>query len=334
MKKSNLALLFLIVGVLLFNTSTLLAEELQITPKTIIIPHAMNSSHPIQKALELFKSEVELASNNLISIEIFSDAVLGDDSSLLDQIRTGALEAAVVTGGPSWFQGSDPRGAIEELPFLFATADEARSAYEGAFGEYLKNEIMSPFGIEVVTFLESGFRHFTSNIRPIVEPADMAGQKFRIAPSILRQKTFEALNASAISMSFSELYTALQQGTVDAQENPLTMIVTGKLYEVQKYVSLSGHIWNTAFLGFNQKTWDSLSEDEQKIISESAIKARAYLYELDDEQWANAVEYLKEKGALVNSVNHDAFVEAVQPVWDYFIEQNGDELIKLALGEE
>ena len=325
----------IILSLLLITCSFSVAENAaDIRAMSIKIPHAMAATHPIQKMLESFKEDVETNTNGKIKIELYSDAVLGDDSSLLDQIRMGTLDAAVVTGGPSWFQGSDPRGAIEELPFLFSTAEEARAAYGGAFGEYIAKEIMEPFDVKVVCFLESGFRHFSSNVRPIVKPADMAGQKFRIAPSTLRLKTFEALNASAISMSFSELYTALQQGTVDAQENPLTMIISGKLYEVQKYVSLSGHIWNTAFIGFNLKFWNSLSESEQKIISDAAIKARAYLYEMDDAEWANAVAFLEEKGIQVNEVDHDAFVEAVQPVWDYFKENCGDELIKLALGQE
>ncbi len=328
-------LLAFIISLLLIASSFAVAEDAaDIRNMTIKIPHAMASTHPIQKMLDAFKEDIETKSQGKIKIELYSDAVLGDDSSLLDQIRMGTLDAAVVTGGPSWFQGSDPRGAIEELPFLFSSAAEARAAYGGAFGEYIAKEIMEPFDVHVVCFLESGFRHFSSNIRPIVLPTDMAGQKFRIAPSTLRLKTFEALNASAISMSFSELYTALQQGTVDAQENPLTMIIAGKLYEVQKYVSLSGHIWNTAFLGFNQKFWNTLSEAEQKLFTDAAVAAREKLYQMDDEEWANAVAFLEQQGIAVNEVDHDAFVEAVQPVWDYFRENCGDELIKLALGQE
>lgn len=170
----------------------------------------------------------------------------------------------------------------------------------------------------------------TNNTRPIVKPEDMAGIKFRIAPTDIRRLTFEKLNAVAIPMAFAELFTALQQGTVDGQENPLSIIETSKFYEVQKYLSMSRHIYNTASFCVNPDWFATLTEEEQEIIKEAAYKAREYCRQLNDENEANALERLAANGMEINEIDYDAFVAGVQPVWDYFIENYGDDLIKLA----
>ena len=142
---------------------------------------------------------------------------------------------------------------------------------------------------------------------------------------------FEACNASVVPMQFSELYTALQQGTVPGQQNPIPLIETSNFDEVQKYLSLSGHIYNATVLAFNPDKWNSLSPELQEVIINAANEARDYERELNAKESDDAVERLKSKGMEVNEVDKSAFVEAVQPVWDTFKKENGSELIDLAV---
>jgi len=139
------------------------------------------------------------------------------------------------------------------------------------------------------------------------------------------------LGANAIPMAFAELFTGLQQGTVDGQENPLSIIETSKFYEVQKYLSMSRHIYNTATFMMNPAFYDSLTPEEQQIVTEAALTNRDYMRRLNDEFEATSIGTLKEMGMEINDIDHDAFVEAVQPVWEEFKAKYGDELIQKAL---
>jgi TRAP-type C4-dicarboxylate transport system substrate-binding protein len=162
----------------------------------------------------------------------------------------------------------------------------------------------------------------------------MQGLKFRIASSEIRQITFDTLNAPAIPMAFAELFTGLQQGVVDGQENPLSVIITGKFYEVQKYLSMSRHIYNTATFLVNPDFFQSLTKEQQTVIREEADLARDLMRELNDQVEKEALEELKAKGMQINEIDKAAFIQAVQPVWNFFREKYGSELIDMALSAQ
>ena len=236
-----------------------------------------------------------------------------------------------MVSGVAMYQGYDARAGIEDLPFLFTSAESAHKALDGEYGVKLAEEVLEPVGTKVINYWENGMRHFTNDVRPIVTPSDMKGIKFRSANSPIRIKMFEACNASVVPMQFSELYTALQQGTVQGQENPIPLIETSNFDGVQKYLSLSGLIYNATVLAFNPDKWNSLSPELQEVIINAANEARDYERELNAKESDDAVERLKSKGMEVNEVDKSAFVEAVQPVWDTFKKENGSELIDLAV---
>ena len=176
----------------------------------IKISHQNASTHPVQLGLEYFKELLEEKSGGTMTCDIYDSAVLGNDTSNLQQVIGNALDAAMIMGVSIW-SGYDGRANIEELPFAFSDYATARAAWDGDLGDYITENVIEPSGGVVVGYWENGFRHFTNNIRPINEPADMKGIKFRTAQSEIRIEMFNDLGSSAVVMAFSELYTGLQQ---------------------------------------------------------------------------------------------------------------------------
>ncbi len=294
----------------------------------IKISHQNAITHPTQKGLEKFKELLEEKSGGTMSCDIYDSAVLGNDTSNLQQVIAGSLDAAMIMGADIW-QGYDKRAMIENLPFMFSTYEEARGAWDGEFGQYMKDNVMDPCGGHVVNFWENGFRHFTNNTRPLVVPSDCAGIKFRTADNPLRLMMFEEFGSSAIVLAFSELYSALQQGTVDGQENPLSNIVSSCFYEVQKYLSLSNHIYSTSAFVFSDKCWDSLTAEQQEIVFACAEEAKLVTRDLTESMDAEYLQTCKDAGMEVNEIDVEAFRAASAPVWDYYESEYGSELVDL-----
>lgn len=294
----------------------------------IKISHQNAVTHPTQKGLEKFKELLEEKSNGTMTCDIYDSAVLGNDTSNLQQVIAGSLDAAMIMGADIW-QGYDKRAMIENLPFMFSTYEEARAAWDGEFGQYMKENVLEPCGGHVVDYWENGFRHFTNNIRPLYTPADCAGIKFRTADNPLRLMMFEEFGSSAIVMAFSELYSAMQQGTVDGEENPLSNIVSSCFYEVQKYLSLSNHIYSTSVFVFSDKCWNSLTPEQQEIVYNCAEEAKMVTRDLTEAMDAEYLQTCKDNGMEVNEIDTDAFREASQPVWDYYESKYGSELVDL-----
>jgi tripartite ATP-independent transporter DctP family solute receptor len=339
MKKNLMSFFAFTMIVLIFltacsdSTSTNTEDDIDIEEKVMKVSHNQQPTHPVHVALESFKKEVEEKTNGSVIVDLYPSATLGDDQTNLDQVSLGSIQAGITMGSlANLVVGTDdPRALFEELPFMFPDAEAARKAWDGPLGEQYK-ELGREHGLEVLCHWENGFRNMTNNIRPIVIPKDMEGIKFRIAPSEMRQLLFKELNATAIPMAFPELFTGLQQGTVDGQENPLSIIETSKFYEVQKYLSLSRHIYNTATFYVNPDWFNSLTAEEQEIIQEASEKARDYMRELNDEFEATSIKTLEDNGMEVNEIDREAFVTAAEPVWEYYVSnyEGGQELIDMA----
>lgn len=298
----------------------------------IKISHQNASTHPIQLGLLEFKRLLEEKSGGTMTCDIYDSAVLGNDTSNLQQVVANSLDAAMIMGAVIW-QGYDSRANVEELPFLFSSYEEAYAAYDGEFGKALAEQVLESQGGKVVGYWDNGFRHFTNNKHAINVPADCKGVKFRTADSPIRLQMFECCGTSAITMAFSELYSAMQQGTVDGQENPLSNIVASSFFEVQKYLSLSGHIYNTSVFFFSDKFWNSLTEEQQNLIIECSNEAKQFTRDLNQSSEAENLQICKDAGMEVNEVDKDAFKAAVAPVWDAFCAENGNELVDLAQGK-
>lgn len=298
-------------------------------PITLTAAHIFPESHPGGIYLEKLAEELEAETNGSVILQVNHNAVLGSEADEIQQMQAGNIDMALFYGASN-FQTLDPAFGVEELPFIFNDIEHVRKAYDGEFGDKLTG-MLQEYNFEVLSYWENGFRHFTNNTGPIVEPSDMEGIKFRSAEIPLRLQMFELLNASAISMGFNELFTGLQQGTVDGQENPLATIESSKFYEVQEYLSLSGHIYNSAPLMISSSSLEKLTGDQQTILFDLAEKLKVEQQALLDEQNEKLVQQLAEQGMEVNEINKSAFQEAVQPLWDSFAEENGDELMNLII---
>ena len=297
-------------------------EKVQLT-----VAHVLSDTHPEHVGLVGMAKELKERTNGSVQLNVIPGGALGSESDEINQVTTGALHMALIQG-ISLFQGIDSRLSVEEVPFLFQSREQAYKAVDGEFGSRV-SQILGDKGIHVIAYWENGFRHFTNSKRPITKPADMQGIKFRSAPSEIRLQMFQELGASAIPMAFTELFTGLQQGTVDGQENPLSIISSSKFYEVQKYLSLSGHIWNTSVLIVNPGVWAKLSDDQKKAVQELSFKYRDQVRKEIANQDTKIVEELKAKGMQVNEVDKAAFQAAVQNVTKTYVQKNGDELLKL-----
>ena len=207
-----------------------------------------------------FAEKVSELSGGKMKIDVFSDAILGTETTMLTNIQSGGLEMG---GFVSTFATMVPKAGLFDLPYLISD----RSKIQDLIDEGIMQEIYDQaeeVNIKVIGFGENGFRHITNNIRPIVVPEDLNGVVIRTPGNELRVKTFETLGASAVSMSWSEVYSGLETGVIDGQKNPFSQIGGGQLYNVQKYLSLSGHIYGPFYLCMNLDLYNTLS-DAQKF---------------------------------------------------------------------
>src|SRR5690606_31507028 len=272
-------------------------------------------------------ADLEKATEGRVKLDVLGNGILGTHTELINQVATGAVHMALIPG-ISPFQGLDARLGVEEIPFLFEDRQDAYKAVDGKFGDKV-TEILKGHNMHVLAYWENGFRHFTNNTRPIAKVEDMAGIRFRSDSSKMRLEMFKALNASAVSMSFGELFTGLQQGTVNGQENPLSIIASANFFEVQKYLSLSGHLWGAAVLIINPATYEKLSKEDQAILDEVAETFRARNRALIEQGDEELIVTLRSKGMEVNEVDKASFAEAAAKVRDLYVSANGSELLDM-----
>ena len=288
---------------------------------TLNIGSAMNPTNPSTIALQSFKEAVEERTNGDLVVNIYTDSALGGEADLLEQVTSGTVEGMIQMGAANW-EPYNSEVNVALLPFLFTSIDSARAAWAGQFGQEFCEKLLEPTGVTILSVWESGYRHMTNSIRPIVEPADVAGIKFRTNENSMKVAMYEALGGSAVIMAFSDVYTGLQNGTINGQENPLANIYTSSFQDVQQYLSLTGHMYDAAPLAVNTAWFETLPEEYQTILYEEAENARAVDLEENDE--SRYLTLLEEAGMEVNEVNAEAFQEAMQPIWDEFASQYDD----------
>ncbi|GHU28752.1 C4-dicarboxylate ABC transporter substrate-binding protein [Betaproteobacteria bacterium] len=297
--------------------------------RKIQIGHAYAAQHPMHLSMEAFAAQVKQETKGEIEFEIVPSGVLGGEIELIQQTVGGMLDASLI-GAITMFQGFAPKAAIEDLPFIFTDRLVVHKAVDGAFGVYMAEKVIEPLGLKVATFLEHGFRQITNNKRAITKPEDLAGMKLRVPPLALRVEAFKLLGANPVPMALPELFTALQQGTVDGQENPMATIESYKFNEVQKFLSLTNHTYVSAPLVFNKDSWKSFDAATQKIILDAAKKAQTMSRDLYVNYETEALKRVRDSGVTVTTdVDYKAFADKVKPVWESFRQKQGNELFDL-----
>jgi len=292
----------------------------------IKIGHVLTTDSAWHVNLEGFAKEVAEKTEGRVIFKIYPGSQLGNEKDLIEGLMLQTIDGGLIGGGS--FQSIDPRFGVEALPYAWKDHQTAYKAMDGEIGKFLLG-ILESKGIKGISWWENGFRHITNNKRPIVVPKDMEGLKIRVTPDKMRLDTFKALGASPIPINFGELYTALQQGVVDAQENPLGIIYANAFYEVQKYLSLSGHTWGSALLCFNSSAWKRIPDRDKPVVEATANKWRDRERQQIINEESDMLAKLKEKGMKVNEVDKEAFRAAVQPVWKDYESVFGKDLMEL-----
>ena len=244
----------------------------------------------------------------------FGSSQLGGDKELLQKLKLGTVDMAL----PSTVMSSEvDLFGIFEMPYIVKDRAHMGRIEKEIFWTKLEPAAEKK-GLKVLAVWENGIRHITNSKRPIKVPADLKGIKLRVPEGVWRVKMFQAYGANPSPMKFSELFSALQTGVMDGEENPFTQIYSAKLQEVQKYLSLSGHVYTPAYLTVGTTHWNTLPADVRKILDDTAKETQAFVYETAAKDDTALLDKLKQAGMQVNEVDKEAFVAASKPIYEEF----------------
>ncbi len=289
-----------------------------------------SDTHPNSKAADELAAFLAEKSNGEMELTIFRNAQLGGDRQAAEGMQIGTIEMGVI--GSSVLMSFEPRIGVFDFPFLFKTEEAAYKALDGEVGDTIRENLLKK-GLRILAYGTNGYRHMTNSRNPVYTPEDLKGLKIRTMENPIFVETFKLMGASPTPMSFGELFTALQQKTVDAQENPILLIYTSKLYEVQKYISKTGHVYAVAPLVMSERYFSSLPKEYQDLMIEAGKFFERRQRELMHENEAAFEEAMKAAGIEVNELTpeqKDAFIAACEPVYKQFEERVGKDLIELA----
>ena len=288
------------------------------TAQQFQLSHNAAPGNPKSDASIMFADLVKERTEGRVMIDVGGSAQFGEDAEALTNMRLGTMAFSANSQGTS--SAVVPELAVLGLPFLFGNLPQAWEVMDGPIGDRLA-EAAEAQGLVILAFWDNGIRQTSNNVRPIKTPEDLAGLKIRTPPDPITIDIFNALGANPLPLAFSELYIALQQGVVDGQENPLINIYSSKLYEVQKYISLTGHKYESTVLLASKIIWDTFSPEDQEIIRVAATESGQYNRErsLNDEKALRAT--LEEAGIIFNEVDSATFQAATKTVYDQWSEK-------------
>mgnify|MGYP003575986273 CR=1 FL=1 len=293
------------------------------TTMKINISVAQNSHYGV--AIDTFAREVEARTNGRYKIQTFYAGALGAERESVEGVQLGTLDLTLTSTGP--LPNFVPEVAILDIPFLFRDYAHARAVLDGPIGQELLQKF-PPKGMVGLAWAENGFRHMTNSKRPVNAPDDLKGLKMRTMENPIHIEAYKQFGILPTPMAFTEVFTALQQGTVDGQENPLSVITAAKLDQVQKNLTLTGHVYSPAIILMNKAQWDKLSAaDKQAFLDAPKEAVKANRARIDEDE-RKAVAELRAKGmVVVEKVDKAKFQAALAPVYVDFGKRFGQENI-------
>jgi tripartite ATP-independent transporter DctP family solute receptor len=280
----------------------------------IKLGHVGEPGSLFQKSADEFARRANAKLGGKYKVVTYGSSQLGGDKEMIQKLKLGTLDMAL----PSTVMSSEvDMLGIFEMPYIVKDRAHMSRIEKDIFWPTIEPEIEKK-GLRVLAVWENGVRHITNSKRPIKVPADLQGIKLRVPEGKWRVKMFQAYGANPSPMKFSELFTALQTGVMDGEENPFTQIYSAKLQEVQKYLSLSGHVYTPAYLTVGTKRWESLPADVRKTLEDTAKEVQAYVYQTAARDDEDLLAKLKKEGMQVNDVDKEAFVAASKSIYDEF----------------
>jgi tripartite ATP-independent transporter DctP family solute receptor len=294
-------------------------------------PHPTSDSW--QTAALQFAEKVKAKSGGKLEIQVFPNGSLGSDPQMISAVRGGTLDITL-TGNP-FFTGMAPKLNVLDLPFLFSSRAHAAKVLDGSIGDGLRRDLEGS-NLKALATWEVGWRNLTNSRRPIANANDLKGLKIRTTPNPAHVLAFKLLGAVPTPMAFTELFTALETKTVDGQENPVTLILNAKFFEVQKHLSLTRHAFTSAPLVMNKAKFDALAPDLQKVLSETAIEMAAIQRKMNEDAEGSSLDALKKAGMqAVENPDRESFSKIVtEEVRKEFVGKFGSEsldaIVKMA----
>ncbi|MBA2690313.1 MAG: TRAP transporter substrate-binding protein [Burkholderiales bacterium] len=297
--------------ILLSSFASLLAQAQMLELK---LGHVGEPGSLFAQSAEEFARRANGKLGNKAKVIVFGSSQLGGDKEMVQKLKLGTMEMAL----PSTVMSSEvDLFGIFEMPYVVKDRAHMARIEKEIFWAKLAPEAEKK-GLKVLAVWENGIRHITNSKRPIKVPADLKGIKLRVPEGKWRVKMFQAYGANPSPMKFSELFTALQTGVMDGQENPFTQIYSAKLQEVQKYLSLSSHVYTPAYLTVGLRRWNELPADVRKTLEDTAKELQAYVYATAAKDDTDLLGKLKQAGMQVNDVDQNAFVAASKPIYEEF----------------
>jgi tripartite ATP-independent transporter DctP family solute receptor len=292
--------------------------------------HVGNPGSLFSASAEEFARRANEKLGDKAEVQVFGSSQLGNDQELLQKLKLGQVHFAL----PSTVMSSvSDEFGIFEMPYIIKDREHMKRVI-AKIGDSVFQAAAKAKGYRILAYWENGFRHITNNVRPIDKPEDLKGIKLRTPRGTWRVKMFQLYGANPSPMAFSEVFTALKTGVMDGQENPYAQIWSGKFQEVQKYLSITGHVYTPAYILTSDTHFAELPEDVQQALQEAALETQDYVYETAAALETDLLEKLKAGGIAVNEADKAAFVAASKPVYDEFAAtvKDGDKLVETVLG--
>jgi tripartite ATP-independent transporter DctP family solute receptor len=327
MKTINRVLLSVALAATTTVSSAIAATLESMNPVSLRLAHVVNEQDGFHIAAVKFQELVSERTDGKVTIEIFPNASLGDERTLLEGMQIGTVDMGVITNGP--VANFVEEMAVFELPFLFSSPQQAYDVLDGPIGQDLLDKL-SEVNLKGLAYAERGFRNLTNSVRPVQSPDDIEGLRIRVMENPVYTDTFRELGANAVPMAWTEALTAMQQGTIDGQENPVNVIHSFKLNETQSHMTLSRHTYAPAIFVMGMGSWNRLPEEAQTVLVQAAREAAAHERQVNADMEAKQLEDLRAAGvAIVEEPDIAAFQQAIVPVYEKYGDQFGEYLERI-----
>ncbi|RMW97935.1 DctP family TRAP transporter solute-binding subunit [Allofranklinella schreckenbergeri] len=292
---------------------------------TYKMAYALSQQSHYGAAGNAFAKTLEEGGQGKHKVQQFPNSALGGEREVIEGLQLGTIDMAVLSTGAT--MNFVPNAAVFDIPFLLRDLDHARKVLDGEIGQKMLTEF-NKRGLVALAWGEQGFRHLTNNVRPVATPADAKGLKVRTTENQLHIAAFRAIGILPTPMAWPEVITALQQGTIDGQENPLSVITSAKLSQVQKHLSLTGHVYAPAVIVVSPMVYEKLSKEDQALFQKAAQNAGQAMRDFVSNIEKTGVDQLKSEGMTVTEVDRAAFEKAVQPAYAEYNKRFDPKLIE------
>lgn len=273
-------------------------------------------AHPYMLGMNKIGELVKAKTDGAVTLDAFGNSQLGSERDLIEGLQLGSVQMTCVSTAP--LSGFTDMFLVFDLPFLFENTDVARAVLDSEVGTEILTSVEDQ-GLVGLAWFENGFRNVTNNKLPIEKPEDLKGIKIRTMENQMHMAAFQVMGADPTPMAMGEVFTALQQGTIDAEENPVPIIETNKFDEVQKYVSMTGHLYSPTPVFIGKDYFDALPAEYQTAVKEAAMEAAPYQREQIDIQTESGLKALQDRGMVANFPEKAAFQEATKSIYDTYV---------------